>query len=98
MLFDDPEHFELAQRYLENRRAELALLSAHLASENFAEIRRLGHNMKGTAASYGFTMLSAIGAELERDASERQASDIARLLEELSSFLEWIRVELRSIR
>jgi len=53
------------------------------------EIRRIGHNRKGTGAGYGFPRLTEIGAELEAAALRLDTSAIREQLEHLPVYLEY---------
>lgn len=54
---------------------------------DFATLKELGHKIKGSASSFGFQEMSALGGELEESASksepERTRSAAMRLLESL---------------
>jgi len=65
---------ELARQYLERRRADLAAVETAFADSAHAELRLRGHNMRGTAASYGHAELGAIGYRLEQAALAQDAA------------------------
>lgn len=83
---------DIIPRYLSNRRAEVALLDQLLAQSNFEEIRRIGHNMKGSGSGYGIEKLSYIGAKLEQAALTNDIVAIAKLRANLDSYLSRLRV------
>ena len=56
--------------FLDRRRADAARVLALLEGPEFDEIRRLGHDLKGVGASYGFDPITNIGRCLE-DAARR---------------------------
>lgn len=70
--------------FLDRRRADAARVLALVEEAAWSEIRRLGHDLKGTGASYGFEPITGIGRCLE-DAAKREdarmARDAARALE-----------------
>ncbi|MCA9523520.1 MAG: response regulator [Myxococcales bacterium] len=94
IVFDDRDLFEMADWYLGNRRNELAAMRQLLEQGDFDELRRLGHNMKGTAGSYGFPPLSQLGARIELFADAGDANAITSQIELLETFLLRVRVEL----
>jgi len=90
----DPDFADLVPEFLDNRRAEIDIIRDSLAQGDFAEIRRLGHGMKGAGAGYGFKVISDIGRNLENAASNEAVSVIEAELERLDSYLANVRVEL----
>lgn len=83
----DPEIRMLAPSYLDNKRRDLQRLRAALAEGDFMLIEHIGHNIKGTGAGYGFTVMSELGAALEAAAKGKDPASIARSLARLDDFL-----------
>lgn len=77
----------LMPAFLANRRQEIDALRAALAAEDFAELRRIAHRMKGVGASYGLTRISEHGARIE-DAA--RAPDRAALVAEVDAYAEYL--------
>jgi D-tyrosyl-tRNA(Tyr) deacylase len=75
----------LVPAYLEQRRAELAELATALSADDLEAVQRIGHNLKGTGASYGFPALSELGRELEQAAQSTDAAAAARVVERLAA-------------
>ena len=65
---------DLIPGFLDNRRRDVDKLKALLATSNFADIRLIGHSMKGAGGGYGFDTITEIGAAIERAALD---ADIA---------------------
>lgn len=91
---DSPEPVVVARElealipaFLENRRQEVDALRAALAAEDFAELRRIAHRMKGVGASYGFALISARGARIENAA---RAQDRAALVAEVDAYAGYL--------
>jgi DNA-binding response OmpR family regulator len=74
--------------YLERRRADLGNLQALLARGAHHELRIIGHNLKGTAGSFGFPDLGARGAELEEAAASDDEAGERRAVEQIIALLE----------
>ena len=74
--------------YLARRRADVAAIGAALETGDFAAIRTIGHNMKGSGAGYGLEEISAIGARLEEAADAADSERAAAVSRELAGFLE----------
>jgi HPt (histidine-containing phosphotransfer) domain-containing protein len=93
MAVELPEDYrELVILYLETRAEELRELAAALSSGDFAAAARVGHNLQGSSASFGFGEAGAIGRELEAAAHAGDAPAIERLARQLAEFLENVEV------
>jgi hypothetical protein len=81
--------------YWAGRKKDLVEMQRLLEAGDFERLRILSHNLKGSAASYGFTDLSPIGARLQDAAIER---DQARFREGLDQFEDYVnRVQIDAI-
>jgi len=100
---DHPEHEvtvdeELAAilpRFLSNVRKNPAAIVAALARGDYDTVRSLGHNMKGTGASFGLPQISTLGDRLERAAKEQSADSVLAANRELAEFLNRIEIRYR---
>ncbi len=72
------EMVELFLRTLAERRAELGVA---VAAHDLAEVRRLGHALKGMAGAVGAVRLSAAGGALQ----DADAGDLSALLVDLDT-------------
>ena len=89
----DPELADLIPGYLSARRAEIPRLEEALHRQDFDLIESLGHKMRGTGASYGFSNLSELGLALE-EAAQRQAQDkIHAAISQLRQYLERLQIK-----
>ena len=89
----DEDLRDLIPGYLENRRADLGKLSPALERQDFETVRVVGHNMKGTGASYGFKGISLIGARLEESAKRLSVADARVQVQALADLLGNIRLD-----
>ena len=64
----DPDLADLIPGFLDNRRADLVRIRTMLAAQDALALRRLGHDLKGCGAAYGFEPISSYGAQLEQAA------------------------------
>jgi CheY-like chemotaxis protein/anti-sigma regulatory factor (Ser/Thr protein kinase) len=85
---------DLAEEYLDKRRADAAKLREAIERRAFDDARRLGHNMKGSGAGYGFRTVSELGARSEHAAARADASGVLRLAGELVEYAEKARAYL----
>jgi HPt (histidine-containing phosphotransfer) domain-containing protein len=88
----DPEIADLVPGFLQNRQKDINIMESSLTAENFEQIERLGHSMKGSGAGYGFDGISEIGKSIEMAAKEKNIEKIKKGIEDLRDYLG--RVEL----
>lgn len=77
---------EVRQRYIERRQKDIESLRQALSSRSLDEFARIGHQLKGNAASFGYTDLEKIAVQLEQAGIKRDAHEASRQLE---VFEEW---------
>jgi PAS domain S-box-containing protein len=78
---------EIVPRYLAGRREDLPRMQDMLAAFNFSALAVVGHNLKGSGASYGFPDLTRIGIAIERSAEQSDAAACGGELKELNDYL-----------
>ena len=78
--------------FLENRRRDVQTLETALQENNLAEIRTIGHRMKGDGGGYGFDAISIMGEALEQAAAREDRDAIRRQTAELIDFLARVTV------
>lgn len=83
---DIPE--EMKAKYIERRKQDYATCVDALKNNDFETFLRIGHQLKGNAASFGFDDLGLIAAELETAAKVKDLSQIKNLLTKFESFLK----------
>jgi len=81
--------------FLQNRRQDVTTMLDALARGDSQTVERLGHDMKGTGASFGFQAITDIGAALEQEArnANTDASRYAllrRRVGDLSTYLDLV--------
>jgi HPt (histidine-containing phosphotransfer) domain-containing protein len=84
---------DIVPGYLDNRRKDVGALRQSLERGDFAAIRVLGHNMKGSGGGYGFAALTELGAALEKAALAGDAETVRRRIAELSAYLDSLRIK-----
>lgn len=80
--------------YVERRRGDLTKLMDAATRADAEVFRRIGHQLKGNAATYGYPDLEAIGIRLEQVASFGPQSEADTLLKELGDWIEFRQQEL----
>lgn len=84
---------ELAPRYLERCRADVARMKTDLDRGNFDALRGTGHMLKGTGGSYGFDEMTQIAAGIESAAGASDRDRLQQLMAQLENYLERVRPE-----
>jgi HPt (histidine-containing phosphotransfer) domain-containing protein len=86
----DSDIIDLAEQFVRKRRESLPRLLALIAANDMGELRRLGHELKGTAGSYGFQELSHAGAALEAAAVAEDTGRAREAVDRIGAFLEQV--------
>ena len=89
----DPSIAALAPRYLTNIRKSLEELRAANATADYATIQRIGHNMHGNGASFGFPRITQWGAELEQAAKSASSERVGSAFSGLQEYLQQLSVQ-----
>ncbi len=63
--------------------------------KDFEKLYRHGHNLKGSAASFGFNRLAKLGGDIQSAAEGREIERIDGLLKEFSEYVERLEVRYR---
>ncbi len=74
-------------KYLARRETDLIDCKAAFESQDLKVLERIGHQMKGNGATFGFDELSSIGALLEQGARSQDWIKIEQSIQELQTFL-----------
>jgi HPt (histidine-containing phosphotransfer) domain-containing protein len=88
----DADILDLAEDFLRNRRREADRARDAAARADLDVLRRIGHELKGTAGSYGFGDLSTIGASLESAAIAGDVDQAGAAVARMSDFLTRVSV------
>uniref|UniRef100_A0A7C4Y6M7 Response regulator n=1 Tax=candidate division WOR-3 bacterium TaxID=2052148 RepID=A0A7C4Y6M7_UNCW3 len=94
IVYIDPEIKDLVPDFLKNRGEDLKSLYIALEKEDYENIQKIGHKMKGSGGSYGFDGLTEIGGSLEQAAKEKKIEDIKIWIDKLSFYLENLEIRI----
>ena len=72
LLMNDPDLAQLVEEFVVELPERLAVLQAAAEKQNWLEVRRLAHQLKGAGGSYGFPAISEAAAWAE-DAAKNKA-------------------------
>jgi len=84
----DREYIDLAENFLRNRRQQRQEWRAALADGNDEILRRVGDELKGTAAAFGFYSLSDLAAVLEEALESGDKGAAGSTLERMIELLD----------
>lgn len=65
-LGDDPDLGEIVELFVEEMPARMAALTSCRDAQDWQQLGRLAHQLKGACGSYGFAQLTAQAARLEK--------------------------------
>lgn len=82
-----PELANLRTGYLENRSVDLDRLEFALKGGDFGTLDKIGHNLKGTGAAYGFGELTELGRSLEAAARSEDIGAAENLLDQMEAYI-----------
>lgn len=88
----DPLIRDIVPDFLQHRRENTAAISVAIDTSDFQAVGDIGHDIEGTAGAFGFVELGAIGRSLQKAARESSLEDIKSLAEELTSYLERLKI------
>ncbi len=80
---------DLIPLYLERRSKEVEEMQNYLGKKDFKNLSRIGHQLKGSAKSYGFEELGRLGDQLERKTKNNSELDEVRdIVTEITNKIE----------
>jgi HPt (histidine-containing phosphotransfer) domain-containing protein len=85
---------DLIELFLRETPARLALLATAIAKGDRPTAERAAHTLKGTAAVFGADAMQAVAAAAELAARAGELGEVARLLDELQTASERVRLAL----
>ncbi|MBF6571657.1 MAG: Hpt domain-containing protein [Candidatus Binataceae bacterium] len=83
---------DLVPVFMSNRKKELETLRVALAALDFAQLRQLGHRMKGVGNSYGFSRVSDLGKSIEESATSEDRAALDASIDEYADYLVRVNV------
>jgi signal transduction histidine kinase/DNA-binding response OmpR family regulator len=92
----DPDIADLMPQFIENRQKDVKEFRKHLELQNFKELSRLGHSMKGSGTAYGFPRLTLLGDKLQESGKKAEKEKLYSLIAELEAYLAQVRQFLAS--
>jgi len=88
----DTDLKDIIPEFMMVRAQDVNLLKSYVITQDFDQIIKLGHRMKGSSASYGFIAMSEIGRQLEHAGKIKDINLIKKNIESLENYL--LRIEI----
>jgi HPt (histidine-containing phosphotransfer) domain-containing protein len=84
------EILELRSLYLDYLRGEIDTIRSLLARKDLAEIREVGHRLKGSGGSYGLHHISELGEKIQKLQDGTEWDEVETLFHQLEEMYEEI--------
>jgi len=83
---------DLIPVFMKNRTKEVDSLRSALSSDDFEQLRQLGHRMKGVGNSYGFAFVSMVGKRVEDAARVPDKAALQACVDEYADYLTKVNI------
>lgn len=83
---------ELKRKYLERRIQDIEQLMLSLDQNDFAPAFRLGHQVKGNAATFDVPQIASLGLQIENAAKKQDSDRIKNLIKIMSTEIQQARL------
>jgi HPt (histidine-containing phosphotransfer) domain-containing protein len=78
---------EMRVKYIERRQRDLEELKQAINAGNLEPFQRIGHQLKGNGATYGYEELGELGRRMEEAGNNKSTAEAEACLAE---FIRWI--------
>jgi len=89
---DDPQIREVVAEFIDSIGQRLDAMGTALASEDFDELARLAHALKGSGGTAGFNCFTDPAARIEKLAKSQQPENIDEAIGEIRELKQWVAV------
>lgn len=87
----DPAIRALLPNYIRRRESDVETIALLISREDFQEIGRLAHNMRGSGAAYGYPRITELGGLIEDAAGLKDNQALMALAEEFGAYVKQMR-------
>lgn len=88
----DPLIKDIVADFLQHRKENASAIIDAIENSDYETVGDIGHDIEGTAGAFGFKEMGLIGRSLRQAANESSLVDMKSLAEELTSYLERLKV------
>lgn len=97
IVYIDEEIKDIVPLFIENKYKDIEKILKCLEKNDYDTIRRMGHNIKGTAGGYGFKQIMEIGIDIEKFAIEKNEEAISKRINDLLNYLNNLEIIYESM-
>ena len=94
----DPDLESLIPDFLQSIRDQIPHLTELLDNNNYADIQKIGHSLKGVGGGYGFQRITDLGAQIEQAALSSRHDGIEQGIADLKDYLSRVQIVTRHSR
>ena len=87
----DPAIRALLPNYIRRRESDVETIAQLIESEDFKEVGRLAHNMRGSGAAYGYPRITELGGLIEEAARLNDVNALLALASEFGAYVKQMR-------
>ena len=87
----DPAIRALLPNYIRRRESDVETIAQLISQEDFQEVGRLAHNMRGSGAAYGFPQITELGGLIEDAAKKKDLEALHKLATEFGAYVKQMR-------
>ncbi|MCK6597555.1 MAG: Hpt domain-containing protein [Bdellovibrionaceae bacterium] len=77
----------LSDFFINSRKKDIVSMEAYLIKENYDELEKIFHNIKGISMPYGYPTIGDLAKALEEACVKRDRESLTRNLNKLKDFL-----------
>jgi len=88
---------DLIPDFLQNKRNEIGIIRASLNEDDFENIARIAHKIKGSGGGYGFTEMSKIAQMIEVSTKAKNKEEISNLLDRFIYYMDNLEIVYKEI-
>ena len=85
---------ELKIKYLSRRFEDIERLRVSLDQDYYSLAQKLGHQVKGNAATFDVPQIASIGIEMEKAALRKDKEKVKMLISKMENVLQTIQAEI----
>ncbi len=87
----------IMDRYFEIQRGELLKMEDAVSRSDGDAIRMLGHKLKGTGTSYGFTRMTELGLAIEQSGVAQDYDKTTELIAQVRSYMDNVDIVYKEV-
>ncbi len=87
----DPAIRALLPNYIRRRESDVETIAFLISREDYQEVGRLAHNMRGSGSSYGYPRITELGGLIEDAARSKDIEALTVFAEEFGAYVKQMR-------